>query len=93
MSQKKSVLKKEELQEQRRQDALKRKKRIQRPIAIILLMIAVLFWVRTYAQNRLSAINMLIGFAFGAVMVRSNFTFTANLRNPEIGRASCRERV
>ena len=82
MSKKKNVLKQEVLQEQSREDAIKRKKRIQRPIAIILLMIAVLFWVRTYAQNRLSAINMLIGFAFGAVMVRSNFTFTANLRNP-----------
>ncbi|MCR5299874.1 MAG: YeeE/YedE family protein [Erysipelotrichaceae bacterium] len=79
---KNSTVKKEELLKKQQEEMQQRKKRIQRPIAFILLLIAALFWFRTYSQNKLSAINMLIGFAFGAVMARSNFTFTANLRNP-----------
>ena len=82
MSKKKNALSKEQLQALAAEETLKKKKRIQRPVAFVLLMLFVLLWFRTYAQNHLSAINMLIGFAFGAVMVRSNFTFTANLRNP-----------
>ena len=82
MSKNNAALNKEELLAKQQEETKRRNKRRQRPIAFILLLTAALFWFRTYSQNTLSAINMLIGFAFGAVMARSNFTFTANLRNP-----------
>lgn len=58
------------------------KKRIQKIMGSLLLGAMIYLFIRLFACKELSGINFVIGALFGMVMVRGDFSFSANLRNP-----------
>ncbi len=54
----------------------------QRKIALFLIVIAFIIGVYLFNRNYILCINLMLGFCFGEVMSRTNFSFTNNLKGP-----------